>query len=365
MTFINTSTMVFIGNLPPMDNDESDWDTDAAGSIAGTYSSFGDLQMVDITNNDVNEDGAIYDDEAGGPDFVTYTRDGTNYTEVPDATITYFATVTEDDGTVHNIEVVVVQMTNGDVFVGDMQNLGNLDNLTIRTIELTAPNTTSAAGYNTYQTTTNTTVCFAAGTLIDTPKGPVRVETLRKGDLVTTWNGDAQPIRWIGSTRPRPVASNAPVLIAPGALGPDMPGTALRVSPQHRILVRSAVAWRMFGTSEVLVAAHRMLSLPGFSRNFMQRSVRYWHLLLDRHDIVRANGMWAETLLPGKEAIAVLDAISPQVFRPDKQELQKSRRPARLIPAGHRARQLIRRHRKNGKPLFEAEGVPVPTREPA
>ncbi len=42
-------------------------------------------------------------------------------------------------------------------------------------------------------------VCFAAGTLIDTPEGARAVETLTPGDLVMTLDHGAQPIRWTRS----------------------------------------------------------------------------------------------------------------------------------------------------------------------
>ena len=42
--------------------------------------------------------------------------------------------------------------------------------------------------------------CYAAGTLIDTPDGPQRVEDLRRGDLVTTVDRGALPIRWVNSS---------------------------------------------------------------------------------------------------------------------------------------------------------------------
>ena len=350
MTIVSTSNMIFIGNLPPIDNDETDWDTDNAAGLIGTYNSFADLQNVAITNYDVNEDGAIYDDEGGAADYVTYTRDGTGYTDVPDATVTYFATVTEDDGTVHNIEVVVVQMTNGDVFVGDMQNAGNLDNLTIRSIELTAPNTTNAAGYNSYQTTNNTFVCYCAGTRIDTPDGPQRIETLRPGARITTKDSGVQLVRWIGSSRVMDPGSDAPIRIGPGALGPNVPSHALCISPQHRIMLRSKIAFRMFGTAEILLPAHRLLVLDGVRRVEGLHSVRYWHLLCDAHHLIRANGAWAETLLPAKEAMRRLEALSNFVTCPNLPDVGASR-TVRLVPNGHAQRRFLLRHQQNGKSL--------------
>ncbi len=40
--------------------------------------------------------------------------------------------------------------------------------------------------------------CLLKGTLIETPMGPVAVETLSVGDLVTTARGEARPVKWIG-----------------------------------------------------------------------------------------------------------------------------------------------------------------------
>ncbi len=41
-------------------------------------------------------------------------------------------------------------------------------------------------------------VCFLEGTRIATPTGERAVETLAVGDLVTTADGSARPVRWIG-----------------------------------------------------------------------------------------------------------------------------------------------------------------------
>ena len=53
-----------------------------------------------------------------------------------------------------------------------------------------------------------------------------------------------------------------------GALGNGLPRRDLLVSRQHRMLVRSSIAGRMFGDKEVLVAAHHLTALPGVTSQF-------------------------------------------------------------------------------------------------
>ena len=107
----------------------------------------------------------------------------------------------------------------------------------------------------------NTVVpCFTSGTQIETPNGPRAVETLSVGDEVLTLDHGPQHIRWIGTrhlSRDDLIAKHKllPVRIKAGALGNGLPHRDLLVSPQHRMLVRSAIAVRMFDAKEVLVPA--------------------------------------------------------------------------------------------------------------
>ena len=96
------------------------------------------------------------------------------------------------------------------------------------------------------------------------------VERLEIGDLIDTKDHGPREICWIGSrtlTKSELVATPkiCPVRIKAGALGRGVPQRDLVVSPQHRILVRSAIAERMFGNPEVLVAAKHLLALEGIS----------------------------------------------------------------------------------------------------
>ncbi|MDF3853754.1 Hint domain-containing protein [Paracoccus sp. P2] len=205
--------------------------------------------------------------------------------------------------------------------------------------------------------------CFTAGTLIDTPDGPVPVESLSVGDLVLTADHGPQPVRWIGRRRfaaDRLAAHDArlmPVRIKAGALGPNMPSADLTVSPQHRILLRSRIAQRMFGTDEILVAAKQLLQIEGVERATDLAEVEYVHILFDRHEVVRANGTATESLYLGPQALAALPAPAVGEILAIFPELAaRSHAPegARMLASGRKARKLAQRHAQNGQPLVLA-----------
>jgi len=151
-------------------------------------------------------------------------------------------------------------------------------------------------------------ICFDRGTMIRTPDGLRAVETLVVGDLVDTLDRGPQPVRWIGRRKAWGVGSFAPVEIAPGTMGNT---ETLRVSQQHRILVRHPQAALLADSSEVLVAAKALIGQPGVSLATGRR-VEYFHLLLDRHEIVCADGIWSESLQPGPMGLGSLSEASRQ-----------------------------------------------------
>ncbi len=153
--------------------------------------------------------------------------------------------------------------------------------------------------------------CFTPGTLIGTPRGSIRVEALRVGDLVLTRDGGAQPLRWIGTRWLSAAALAAqptlvPVRIAAGALGAGLPERDLLVSPQHRVLVSGPRTELCFGDDEVLVAAIHLVGLPGITRAG-GAGVQYLHLMFDRHEIIRSDGAWTESFQPGCRTLGGMD----------------------------------------------------------
>lgn len=202
--------------------------------------------------------------------------------------------------------------------------------------------------------------CFTLGTLILTPSGEVPVEHLVVGDEVLTVDAGVQRLRWIG-TRRLDVAELVraphlqPIRIAAGSLGRNLPGRDLVVSPQHRCLVRSRIAERMAGGTEVLVAAKHLLGLPGVSVVPPDEPVTYIHLLFDRHELVWSNGTVTESFYLGDQAVAAVDAAAREeilAIFPDLAEVRPQ--GARPFVKGRIARKLVERSQANRKPMVEA-----------
>ena len=204
-------------------------------------------------------------------------------------------------------------------------------------------------------------VCFAAGTLIDTATGPKPVESLQAGDLVATRDHGLQPVRWTGSCtvdadKLARTPSLIPIKIQQDAIAPGMPHQDLLVSGQHRILVSSPIVSRMSGSDEVFVAAKHLLDLPGVSAAPLNGDVAYHHFLCDAHEIVRANGAWAESLLIAPQMYESLPwSAVTKIFQlfPQMNQRLESPEPARGSLKRKAAEKLVQRHLKNGKPLFE------------
>ena len=201
--------------------------------------------------------------------------------------------------------------------------------------------------------------CFVRGTMIRTPDGDRPVETLARGDLVLTADHGAQPVALVMSvtiTAAELACQPAlrPIRIRAGALGFAQPAQDLVVSPQHRMLVRSKIALRMFGAWEILVAAKQLLSLDGVEVEDGLQDVAYFHILFDRHEVILANGAYAESLYTGPEGLkGIGQAALDEIFTlfPELNTSPQPTTPARILVPGRMGRQLARRHAENGQHL--------------
>ena len=212
--------------------------------------------------------------------------------------------------------------------------------------------------------------CFNRGTMISTPGGPVAIENLQVGDAVLTLDRGAKPILWVGSRKLSQIELMAyskfrPIRVASGALGSGLPERDLIVSPQHRMLLRSVIAQRMFGSAEIFVPAKKLIGVPGITVDFELQRVEYFHLLFDRHEVVFAEGAPTESLFTGPEALKGVGAAARAEIAALFPELETAAHApvlARNTPeTGARLKQLVARHRKNNKSILaDACGMRLP-----
>lgn len=156
-------------------------------------------------------------------------------------------------------------------------------------------------------------ICFVPGTLLDTPQGPRPVEDIMPGDCIGTRDDGPQTVIWraarqISGSRIIAMPDLRPIRIRTDHFGLDAPRPDLFVSPDHRILLTGAAARELFGTDEVLIAARDLIGRAGISADNRARPVEYIHLMLDRHQVLRANGIDCESFHPAAADLEALGA---------------------------------------------------------
>ena len=129
--------------------------------------------------------------------------------------------------------------------------------------------------------------CFATGARTATPDGERAIETLKPGDRVLTHDGRSTPaIRVARQTVANPRAvelGRKPVRIDAGALGPDLPdATADRDRRSRPAVRRHAGQRRRAGGGRNPI---RLLPLSEMPTRFV-----WWHVELENHEVVLANG---------------------------------------------------------------------------
>ena len=135
---------------------------------------------------------------------------------------------------------------------------------------------------------TDVVVCFAAGTEISTPAGEVQVEKLKAGDLVLTAHNGPRPVKWIGhgkvlATRGRRSAAT-PVIVRKGALADNVPNADLHVTKAHSLYI-----------DDVLIPVEFLVNHRTILWDDRAQEVEIYHVELDSHDVLIANGALAES----------------------------------------------------------------------
>jgi hypothetical protein len=140
-------------------------------------------------------------------------------------------------------------------------------------------------------TSSESTICFLAGTMVRTPDGEVPVETLKPGDLVVTSDDRNIPVDWLGiqtvSLRFADKLRVLPIRIRAGALADNVPSRDLLVSVDHALLVDGA-----------LIQAGALVNGASIVRETNVPTIlTYYHVEVEDHSLILAENTPAETFV--------------------------------------------------------------------
>ncbi len=156
-------------------------------------------------------------------------------------------------------------------------------------------------------------VCFTSDNMIETDTGEVRASDLKIGMMIKTINGVSQPLKWIYRRCVTPEDMKKypqlrPISFAPNSLGKSIPNKEMKLSPQHKLLITSPINQMYFEHSSLLVAAKHLVNNTTITIDKSDEGIEYIHLLLDRHEVIYADGTEAESFNPGAWALGIMEA---------------------------------------------------------
>ena len=182
-------------------------------------------------------------------------------------------------------------------------------------------NFTIAAGASTtFQVTdTSTTstiesVCYARGTMIRTPDGELPVEKLRPGkQVITLVDGQEVPrtVKWVGHRRidltkhPRS-ETVAPIRVERDAFADNVPHRDLLLSPDHAVFFDGK-----------LICVRQLVNGSTIRWERGWTSVDYYHVELEQHAILFAEGLTVESYLDTGNRGFFANSGVPLVLHPD------------------------------------------------
>jgi len=288
-------------DLPLLNGGTITYGASGGTTVLGDAGSFQNLSFAETFARFVNSTDIIDDQALSFSGFQSYSISGTGA----------------------GLQTVTVTDT-----AGNFSFTTNAANLTNGTYTSLSGGGLSLSSDGTTGTNITAAPCFSAGTMILTPDGEVPVEHLCVGDLVCTLSddakaltgvgidhavaaGSARAVKWIGRRRVSLTRHAEPELVRPirikaNAIAEATPSRDLLVSPDHALFIDGK-----------LIPARLLRNGATIHEDHAQRSVTYFHVELETHDVLLADGMPAESYLDTGNRATFDNAGLPVVLHPD------------------------------------------------
>jgi hypothetical protein len=141
-------------------------------------------------------------------------------------------------------------------------------------------------------------LCLLKGTKLLTHRGEVAIEDITENDQLVTYgkihqHKDAvleeptlEPVVWCGHFSVADLNTMTyPICFKAHSLGENLPSEDLYVSPGHGLMV-----------DNVLTFAHTFINGTTIFQDKSFTAIEYYHIKVDGHRVIRANGVWTESL---------------------------------------------------------------------
>src|SRR5690606_6894131 len=173
----------------------------------------------------------------------------------------------------------------------------------------------------TFQGGTMIYACYLKGTHIATPDGEVKVEDLKAGDKVVTASGGVATVKWLGYRtlrKARIPAKDAirafPITFKKDSIANNVPHRDLTLSPGHHLYFDGK-----------LIPAMMLVNGKTVTQDFSRPVFEYFHVELDRFDILLAEGVPAESyvdtgnrhMFQNADTVSLSVDFGPAEGRPD------------------------------------------------
>ncbi len=296
-------------NISVSGGESLDGITQGDGSnLEGEFITLNNTNWKEVTIRDGGSD-ANFDDNDGNQRLDgAQTIDGVTYSDGTRVEAEYRIQVQDSDGNVYDVIGFNVRNSNpaygtveGLAFVGPPQSWPPVGDALEVVDSFEGP---GGSGQSAIAAEDLVAPCFTPGTMIATAAGLKPVEDLQLGDLIQTLDNGLQPVRWIGQvTLTKRQLDEDPTLrpihVRRDTFGQHQPSRDMMFSPQHRVLLRGWQAELFLGTSEGLAAIGHLVNDQSITRSAKAETVTYVHFMFDRHELVCADGIWAESFLLG------------------------------------------------------------------
>ncbi|MEZ5777460.1 MAG: Hint domain-containing protein [Paracoccaceae bacterium] len=190
---------------------------------------------------------------------------------------------------------------------------------------------------------------LAPRTEIATPDGLRPIRDLRPGDLVMTADSGPLPVLWQGRISTPSVGSFQPIRIRAPYFGL---ARDVMLQPSQRVALSGSDIEYYFGESEVIAEARHFVD--GQIALWEDHApVASWHgLVLDRHALIYAGGMWTESLYLGRIAnnVELARATAPGALA-ERDDMPVHNGPVRRELVEYEVQALIQARRRRRSPI--------------